>query len=278
MAAGRRVFDAHVHLQPWEHLRPEVRDAMVRGRDDADAIQAFQRDRAAFLAHLDREGIARAVLVNYVSPRVMGFPPEVNDWIAAYARGEPRLVAMGSVLPGTVEDAAAEVRRLHALGIRALKVHPAHQLLYPHDERLAPVYAEAERLGMPVTIHTGTSVFPGAKNRFADPIHADDVAVDHPRLTLILAHAGRPLWYDTAFFLARRHANVRLDLSGIPPAKLLEVLPRLGEVADKCLYGSDWPSPGVKSLRAHWQAFERLALPAQAIEGILWQNAAKVFG
>ena len=31
----------------------------------------------------------------------------------------------------------------------------------------------------------------------------------------------------------RRHPNVHLDLSGIPPKKLLEYLPRLEEIADK---------------------------------------------
>ena len=63
-------------------------------------------------------------------------------------------------------------------------------------------------------IHTGTSVFPGARSRLGDPMLSDDVAVDFPKLKIILAHCGRPLWYDEAIFLARRHPNVHLDLSG----------------------------------------------------------------
>jgi len=102
--------------------------------------------------------------------------------------------------------------------------------------------------------------------------------VDYPRLKLILAHAGRPLYMETAAFLARRHPNLYLDLSGIPPKKLLEYLPRLEDLADKCLWGTDYPSPGVASMRKNVEAFVALGLPEAARERILWSNAAAVIG
>lgn len=275
---GHRVFDAHVHLQPWHFLKRDVHAVMTRGRTDLEELEGYQKDRAAFERFLASEGIDGAVCVNYVSPGVMGFPPETNDWIAEYCRGSARLVPMGSVHPRTVADPRAEAERIVARGIRAFKVHPGHQLLYPHDEGYRALYEVAARERLPVTIHTGTSIFPGAKNRFADPIHVDDVAVDHPDVQFLVAHAGRPLWGETAFFLARRHANVHLELSGIPPRKLLEYLPRLPEVADKCLWGSDWPSPGVRSLRQNVQDF--LALPglSDTQKGrILWETGARLF-
>lgn len=275
---GHRVLDAHVHMQPWEMLKPAILPVMTKGREDTDELLALQKDPARFDRYLDSEGVDAAVCVNYVSPDVMGFPPAVNDWVAAYCRGHPRLVPMGSVHPRAVEDPRAEAERLVRLGIRAFKVHPAHQLLYPHDEGYRAVYEVAQRERIPVTIHTGTSIFPGAKNRFTDPIHVDDVAVDFPDLRILVAHAGRPLWGATAFFLARRHANVFLELSGIPPKRLLDHLPRLAEVAHKCVWGSDWPSPGIASLRKNVQDF--LALPGltDAQKGdILWGNGARMF-
>ncbi len=84
-------------------------------------------------------------------------------------------------------------------------------------------------------IHTGTSVFPGARSRLGDPMHCDDVAVDFPRLPLVLAHAGRPLWYEQAWFLCRRHPQVSRDLSGIPPKQLPTVMPRLPELQGRVL-------------------------------------------
>lgn len=274
---GHRVLDAHLHLQPFEMLKPDVRAVMVRGRTDVEQLLSFQKDRRAFEAYLETEGIDAAVCVNYVSPQVMGFPPEVNDWIAAYCQGSARLIPMGSVHPRAVADARQEAERLVKLGIRMFKVHPAHQLLYPHDELLRPIYETALHHKIPVTIHTGTSIFPGAKNRFTDPIHVDDVATDFPGLTILLAHAGRPLWGDTSFFLARRHANLHLELSGIPPKRLLDHLPRLPDVAEKCIWGSDWPSPGIRSLRQNVEDF--LALPGlnDGQKGrILWDNGARL--
>ena len=66
---------------------------------------------------------------------------------------------------------------------------------------------------------------------------------------IILAYGGRPLWMNEAFFLVRRHKNMYIDISGIPPQKLLlEYFPRLEEIADKVLFGTDWPGFGVRDV------------------------------
>ena len=278
-----RVFDCHIHVQPWEQMRPDARALMTAGRPDLAEIQKALSDPGELLRLMDREGVERAALINYVAPEVMGFDASANDWVARYVRGrEDRLVAVGSVHPRHAPDAGAEARRLfEELGIRMIKIHPPHQLFSANAYRdglegLGEVYAAAERAGRPVMIHTGTSVFPGARNCFADPMAVDDVAVDYPKLRIILAHAGRPLYTETAAFLARRHPNVHLDLSGIPPKRLLDYLPRLEELAGKCLWGTDYPSPGVASMRKNVEAFAALGLSEAAQKRILWDNAAAI--
>ena len=67
---------------------------------------------------------------------------------------------------------------------------------------------------------------------------------------------------DTAVFLVRRHPNVHLDLSGIPPKKLLEYLPRLEELSAALPLGHRLPEPG-RRLHAH----ERRRLPGAAALG-----------
>lgn len=277
------VVDLHVHIQPWEQLRPEVR-ARMAGRPGAAEIERLMRRPDEVLALMDAAGVERIGVINYVAPDLMGFQPDVNDFCAWVAGHDPeRLIAFGSVHPRHTPDVSSEVERLYGLGIRALKVHPPHQLFaanaYLTDlPALADVYAGAERLGMPVMIHTGTSVFPGARNRFADPMAADDVAIDFPRLPLILAHAGRPLYMETCVFLARRHPNVYLDVSGIPPKRLLQYLPRLADLADKVIWGTDWPDPGVAGLAENLEQFLSLDLPAEAQRNILRGTAGRIFG
>jgi len=65
---------------------------------------------------------------------------------------------------------------------------------------------------------------------------------------------------DEAFFILRRHPNVYLELSGIPPLRLLEYFPRLAEVADRVVWGTDWPSPGVDDLGRNLAQFRSLPL------------------
>jgi predicted TIM-barrel fold metal-dependent hydrolase len=279
-----RVFDCHVHIQPWEQLKAEALAVMTGGaRKDLARIERARESPEELLRLMDEQEVERAALINYAAPEVMGFTETVNDWVSAFVRGhEDRLIAVGSVNPRLARDAAAETARLFdRLGIRMLKLHPPHQLFAANgyrdgDRALAQIYATAEAAGRPVMIHTGTSVFPGARNRYSDPMAADDVAVDFPKLKLVLAHAGRPLFMPTAVFLARRHPSVHLDVSGIPPRKLLEYLPRLEDLADKCLWGTDYPSPGVLSMKRNVEDFLSLPLSDAAKERILWSNAASL--
>jgi predicted TIM-barrel fold metal-dependent hydrolase len=278
------VIDAHIHIQPFHMLKPEARETFWRGKTNREELEGYAADPARLLRHMDAEGIERAGLINYVSPDVMGFTDEANEWILRYASADrSRLIAFGSVHPRVVHDVGGAADAQIEAGVRAFKVHPPHQLFAANAyldvlPQLAQLYDRAQAANVPVTIHTGTSVFPGARSRLGDPMAVDDVAVDFPRLTILLAHGGRPLWMAEAFFIVRRHPRVFLELSGIPPAKLLEYFPRLEELADKAVWGTDWPSPGVKSMRANVEQFLGLPLREDTKRKILYENAKRVFG
>ncbi|HEX9669411.1 MAG TPA: amidohydrolase family protein, partial [Thermoanaerobaculia bacterium] len=64
---------------------------------------------------------------------------------------------------------------------------------------------------------------------------------------------------------------------GIPPKRLLRYLPRLPEIADKVLWGTDWPSPGVDDLGTNLQDFLALGLPLEVQRQVLHDNAYKIF-
>ena len=235
------------------------------------------------LRYLDAEGVERIACINYVSPDVMGFRREVNDWIANFTKDHrDRLIPVGSVNPLHEISVHDEIRRVLDLGIGMIKIHPPHQLFSPNAYRgelwqLAEIYRECELRGVPVMFHTGTSVFPRARNVFADPMPVDDVAIDFPNLKIILAHAGRPLYGETALFLARRHRNVHVDLSGIPPKALPKYFPHVPKLADKVLWGTDWPSPGVTSMKKNVEEFRALGYGEEVERKVLWENAAKLW-
>ena len=277
------ITDCHIHIQPVEMFKPEALEAMKRKRANFAQIEEFCRSPKAFLQHMDAAGIERAVLINYVAPEVIGFTAGVNQFVAGYVKEDPkRLIPCGSLHPRHTQNIMADVEQLVKLGIRLIKIHPPHQLLFPNDYRagvkeLEIIYRAAEANGIPVMFHTGTSIFPGARNKYGDPIHVDDVAVDFPKLKILLAHGGRPLWMETAFFLVRRHPNVYLDISGIPPKALLKYFPRLHEIAGKTLFGTDWPGPGVPDIKQNLDDFRALPLPGPVKQQILSKTALSIW-
>jgi len=276
------VFDVHVHIQPWEMLHDDVR-SMLDDPSHAEAREILGSPEAV-LRFFDDNEIERACCINYVSPDVMGFTREVNEWIARFTRDHrQRLLPVGSVSPLHETNVRDEIHRVLDLGMRMIKLHPPHQLFSPNAYRgelpqVAEIYRACEERNVPVMFHTGTSIFPKARNVFADPMPIDDVANDFPKLTIILAHAGRPLYGETAFFLARRHRNVHVDVSGIPPRALLRHFPRLLDLGSKALWGTDWPSPGVVSPKKNVADFRALGLPDAFVRGILHENATRIFG
>ena len=283
-ATKTKVFDAHVHMMAWHLAKPHIVETMRRTQPQFAKIQSYVKDPAKFVKLLDGEGIERAGLINYVAPEIMGFPPAVNEWVHDYTKGHrDRLVPFGGIHPLHTDNPRKDVETLlFTYEIAAVKIHPVHTGFAANDYELGHstlriLYEACEREGIPVMIHTGTSIFPLARNRFGNPMDVDDLAVDFPKLKIIIAHAGRPLWMDTAMFLVRRHPNVFFDISGIPPKKLLEYLPDLERYADKALFGSDWPGPMIPSMGENAKAVNGLPLSTKTRRRLLHDNAARLF-
>jgi len=278
------ITDVHVHIQPWRQMKPAVMESMRKGKEDHwEFLMSMMDDPKVVLEVMDTSGIWRIGMVNYPSPDLMGFTLETNEFAAKYAQAAPeRLMPYGGVHPRFQGDVVGHVDDMLEMGLRCLKIHPSHQL-YPANaytqglETLGAIYRRCEHRGLPVMIHTGTSIFPGARNKYGRPMELDDVAIDFPDLQIIMAHGGRPLWMEEAFFLLRRHRNICLDVSGIPPLKLLEYFPRLEEIADRVLWGTDWPSPGVKDLAVNLNQFRTLKLSDETKRKITVDNPLRVF-
>lgn len=278
------VSDLHGHIQPWRQLKPEVATAMRRRKEARwDRLQALVDDPKALLEVMDASGMWRVGLVNYPSPDVMGFTDETNVFAARYAAAAPdRLLPYGGVHPRFTTDPEGQVEELLQLGIRCLKIHPPPQLVPANAytmglDALGRIYRRCEERGLPIMIHAGTSIFPGARCNYGRPMELDDVALDFPDLTILMAHGGRPLWMDEPFFVLRRHASVYLELSGIPPLKLLEYFPRLPDVAARVVWGTDWPSPGVDDPAQNLAQFRSLPLPGDLKDAVTRRTPLAVF-
>ncbi len=279
-----KYIDCHVHITPPKMLNPQSLDLYMLGkRSEAKVLKAFDHPDF-FLRLLDEAEVDKAFLITNVSPDVEGIPFAVNKFLADYSsRYRERLIPFLSVHPRYTKSVRKDLEFIiDNLGASGIKIHPCHQLVYPNEYRtgklksLGMLYSIAQERRLPVMIHTGTSIFPKARSVYGNPIYVDDVAVDYPDLKIIMAHAGRPLWTDTAFFLVRRHKNVYMDISGIPPKRVLEYLPRLEAVSEKTMFGSDWAGPLIPGIKENIDSFLKLPISSVAKKNILRDTALKV--
>ncbi|GBD30239.1 hypothetical protein HRbin32_01341 [bacterium HR32] len=278
MIHGIPLVDAHLHPTSLRAVKmdPEVyfdRFPQPEGIRDAEGRVVPER----FDAFLEEEGVDVAILLCEYSPRVTGVHP-VEDLLPFVRHNPRRFRFLAQLNPYYHYPVRGELERQLALGAIGLKIHPVHNAHAFSDPMLYPAYAVCEERGLPVVVHFGTSVFPGAANRFTDPAHVADVLRDFPDLTVVLAHGGRGWWYDAAAFLALRFPNVWIELSGLPPKRLPDYFGRhdLARLARKFIFGTDWPT--VPGIRANALQIADLGFDREVLEGIFYRNAVQVYG
>jgi predicted TIM-barrel fold metal-dependent hydrolase len=269
------IIDFHIHIGLREHWHPWVNELfknvnpqLYENFDDImtpDGLEAF----------LMSQGMDYAVILAENSPITTGVVS--NEFVYEFCKSKDMFIPFASIDPKTEEEPAEKLMKLvEDEGFKGLKLYPSYQQYYSNDELVYPLYEAAQKLNIPVLVHTGSSIFKGSRLKFANPLLLDDVAVDIPDLKIIMAHSGRGLWYKEAFFLSRLHKNVHMEISGLPPKKLLSYFPNLEKNADKIIFGSDWP--GIASIKDNIEAVNALPLHNSTKEKILGNNASILLG
>lgn len=268
-----RVLDAHVHPLFIDDFTPEGL-SYAREVNPGVLEKAGQlREPSAFAAFLRESGVEQAVILAEEAPLVSGMV--TSESIVDFAAGSPALHAFVSLNPWLTQDMVGRLEALRQRGpVAGVKFLPSYQSFWPNDKVLYPLYCRLEELQLPVTFHTGMSRFRGTKLKYAQPLLLDEVAVDFPGLPILLAHAGRGVWYEEAALLATLHPNVYLEISGLPPKNLPAYFPRLTELVDKLVFGSDFP--GVPSLSRNIEVIREM-FGADASK-VLWGNGARLLG
>ncbi len=287
------AIDAHAHLGRW--LRPEADwiTSDLAGRCDAPWAIA---DVPAFVDLLDQLNVAASVNLD----GRWGDELEVN--LDRYDRAHPgRFLTFCQLAWGRAADGdgfadslVRDLERSAAAGARGLKVWKTlglgfrdsrGRLLLPDDERLAPIFAAAGELGLPVLIHTADPVAffrpPDRRNErleelirhpewsFADPrfpSHGrlmeafEGLVAAHPGTIFIGAHVAG--WVENLGWVARMlddHPNLHLDfaarlgdLGRQPRAARALIL----EHPDRVLFGTDELPPNAAGYRRCFRFLE----------------------
>jgi predicted TIM-barrel fold metal-dependent hydrolase len=281
MLEGISVIDAHVHPARLPTLKFSLEEWTGHFEGGVAELLELYDEQGTLIPHrfdeyVAGEGVDVAILLCEYSPRVTGIQP-IEDLLPIIQYNPERFRPMAALNPHFHYPLPDELERQIALGAVGLKLHPVHGGFSPNDPVLYPVYWLCQQLGLPVIFHCGTSVFPGATNRYADPVLIEDVARDFPELTLVLAHGGRGWWYDAAAFMTLMRENVWLEVSGLPPKKLPEYYGghNFEALARKMIFGTDWP--GVPGLKKNALALFDLGLDPETVELMLHENAERLY-
>ena len=171
-----------LRIGPVRPLRGEGGGAWSAEQDRVYAeAEARGWDAASQIAAMDREGLDLAVLfpsrglfvLGLDLPQVVGLDglePDLaaaiarayNDWLADFCRPyAARVFGAAMVAPHDVAAAVAEARRaVEQLGFRAVFLAPGCVGRRPwHDPYYDPLWAECERLGVPIAFHGGGRTF-----------------------------------------------------------------------------------------------------------------------
>ncbi|MBM4326436.1 MAG: amidohydrolase [Deltaproteobacteria bacterium] len=270
-----KVLDIHIHVGRREHLTPSLISFLEEEMGPATVELAQQLTPDALVDLLDAHGVRLGVILAEYSPRTTGVIP--NEFVSEFCRQTDRIIPFASIdLESDAPPADQTEKAVKQLGCKGIKLLPSYTRLYPDDPRLLPAYEVAQGLGIPIMFHTGTSVFPGSRIRYANPLLLDDIAEDFPRLNLVMCHGGRPFWYKEAEWMLRRHKNMHIDISGIPLRKLPELFPKVEAFRDRYIFGSDWPTR--PNIADYVGEVTRFPYTAETIQAILWDNGARLLG
>jgi uncharacterized protein len=269
-----RIIDFHTHPYRPADLNPGTRDFVNKVSPAVRKLGDRLADPHFFAEVLRRDGVQHAVVLPEHCPETSG-NVRTETVLDICAQVPDFFIPFASVHPLLDPEPADLLARYVQRGVRGLKLYPSYQFYYPNDRRIYPLYEVCSSAGIPLLLHIGSSVIPGTRLKYCDPIHLDDVAVDFPKLDIVMAHGGRGFWYDKCEFLASHFPNVHIDVTGLVPEKLLQHFPTLERNAGKYIFGSDWPAMP-KSVRYNVDAIAALGLSDNALEKIFYSNAARL--
>jgi predicted TIM-barrel fold metal-dependent hydrolase len=275
-----RAIDMHVHIATAES-HPEVLTANLERYFKTD-LRAVTDDSTA---ELYRRLELRAVVFMIDFETATGFPYPGNERVAEAVRKHPDVfTGFASVDPWKGQAAVRELERsVRELGLRGVKFHPGMQGFAPNERRFGPLYAKCAELGVPAVFHTGhtgagAGVPGGAGVRLGHcrPIFLDDVAVEFPELTIVMAHPAWP-WHEEQLSVAMHKPNVYIDLSGWSPKYFPPAVVQYANtlLQDRVLFGTDYP---VISPERWLRDFEAAPFKDEVRPKILLGNARRVLG
>lgn len=258
-----RVADAHAHIYPGkiaEKATASVGEFYHMGMVNVGMPHVL-------LERGGRAGID-CFLVSSVATKLSQVR-SINEFIQRKCQEYPQFIGLAA-WHQDVEDIGAEMDDIERRGLRGIKVHPDFQEFFIDDERMLPMYEEANRRGLIVLFHMGDK-----RTDFSSPRRLMHVLEKLPDFTCIAAHlGGYTEWEDARKVL--QGANVYVDTSSslfaLTREQALHSIEHFG--VDHTMFGTDFP---MWEPAQELERFFALELDEDANRKILFDNFSRLF-
>jgi predicted TIM-barrel fold metal-dependent hydrolase len=276
------LFDVHVHFLPpnvqakvyaqFDQAGPKIgREWPIRYRgsheERVEQLRSFGVRRFSALPYAHRPGIATYL----------------NDWARDFAGQVAECLWSATFYPEP--GAASYVGDLIESGVEVFKLHAQVGEFRLDDPLLDQAFGLVEDAGTPIVIHVGSGP---VGNEFTGPEHLARLLRRHPRLPVVIAHMGAPE-YAEFLTLAETHEHTRLDTTMVFTGFFDqeapypdELLPRLADLGDRVLLGSDFPTipyPYLEQLHGLTRlAGRHPGLGEEWLRRVCWHNGFELFG
>ena len=270
------IIDVHTHFMPkqvmdkvWAYFDTA---GPLTGREWPISYRTGEEERLAVLREF---GVL--AFTSMIYPHKPDMAAWLNGWAADFAERNPDCLRTATFFPEP--GAGRYVAEAVETGAKVFKAHLQVGAYDPRDALLDDVWGVLAEAGVPVVTHCGSGPQPGA---FTGPGPIGEVLRRNPRLRLVVAHMGVPE-YREFLDLADRHDGLMLDttmnftrFSEEDAPFPREELPRLLDLGERIVFGSDFPNipyPYTEAL----EALASLGLGDGWLRAVCHDNAARIF-
>ncbi len=233
------IIDAHCHVFP-DLVAVKSKSTVSEFYDlpmyTSGTVQNLQKERSRVISVNRTDYKITRQLIS--SPAVTASQTaSINRFIANLVQQDDAFIGFGTLHPENTNYIEI-LRSFRQNGLVGLKLHSDFQQFNIDDPDMYPVYAEAEKQGIPILFHMGDR-----KLDFSHPRRLATVLHCFPNLIVTAAHMGGYSHWNEAFDVLAPSGRLYFDLSStvqfIDGDMLKRFLDKFGE--EQFFFGSDFP-------------------------------------
>jgi len=258
-----KIIDAHAHIFP---NKIAVKASQAIGDFYGVPMDSDASVKSLVAREKEIDSLYTLVCSSALSPKQV---ESINTFIAENTQKFPKFIGFAA-MHKDYENYKEELARAKELGLRGVKFHNDMQQFDIDDPKMMPIYAELERIGMPVLFHTGDNRYD-----YSAPDKMVKIARKFPDLTVIGAHFGGYRRWEQSIrnpILPNVYYDTSSSLFMLDKSDALRFIDYFGP--DKFFFGSDFP---MWSPKGELDRFLNLGLDEESRNKILYKNFAALF-